>query len=1084
MITAENLEKFIEENRTDKVLKTLQAMSEEERKALREVAIKTSEIFRFREVRSRPSKNFRNQKENGVWVQYVTEVPPNDDWQHTIECYESAKATVLYCCDLQELKSAGGNGLPAPDMALKVMSQRKPAWLDKWCNYVLGSWPAEYWHTVFELEKLCKNRLKHTLSYYQALALGLPSYGDMEKYIDNSQAMKDEIYEFLASPTVIRAMAAPLAVIRDINMGNIRNFNSFEFKPLSDVDERPKRWIQCISSLAKQGKIDRERLLEVSFQTLASAAETQKKRTANYMADEPIAQFLCSLNDALCPDKRAYHQKYASLIGATNCDVSVFASTVFLGTSATLLPVEDILSNIPMAFRNRDKAPAVAALKLLGKLAEIDDTHNEAIALAIIDAFNHKSKAIHKDAITMLAKGELCKTDPVQDKLRNSLDLLEGINRSAASKLLISEKDILAISPAQKLTTNELADELTSVLALTVPDNLDETFISLAGITNLCEASRAASSLSLAEAVLAPVNLVSMDGPRLFADQKLSPVETVEDLVFMLSAALTKPHSAQKLELILDGIARLWKVRDRDFEERTQSLRHTLAQVNPLNERTFGTSPMGVLAQLFLAGDKANLADNYFDNTTLASRCHSLAERMRAGLVLPMLAAPTHNGGWIEPLILVRRLKAYQEQQRLVEKGGLLALSKPIQNLFRTFSKAESAFSNDDTEFIQALLRLAPDGRSIALKEAEAIKGMVGKALRYALGEGDLNSIDKLPFAVAAFRSRTPRSIWQARADSTVQYLPDVVYPAQYTFDSVAITKSMNDRYRSIGPRLPDFLTVKVNGQSAFPIEDSYEMITARGITSRDAINDELYLHYLYPTVLVHRNHMEYVIRDFSLDWIQNKEPLLARMAKTVLHHINSIGSDWQDDYSILFDPDFPLNENGSWVLSLALAAKHDDLRRLALDILIAAVDENRADAEKMGKAIALLLEHKFTILRWTKAFRELARVSPLHALFSWQLMISLLVMIKIDCPIGFLELLLELKEEYGFGLAPDALEVLDHFTGAGKTAKLAKKLAGEGINWNRVGPLNEAAQQSFGARVARVERWQRSQYYALLKVE
>ena len=170
MITAENLEKFVEQNGTAVVLQTLKSMSEEERVALRATAIRTVEFFRFREIVARPSIP-ELRAANGII--------DDANWNQTKEWYESAKAIVLYCCDLQELKAAGPNGLPGPDTALQVLRERKPAWLDKWCSITLRLWPTEYWHTIVEHEKFCQTALKHNLYYYKTLALRLPSTTDM-----------------------------------------------------------------------------------------------------------------------------------------------------------------------------------------------------------------------------------------------------------------------------------------------------------------------------------------------------------------------------------------------------------------------------------------------------------------------------------------------------------------------------------------------------------------------------------------------------------------------------------------------------------------------------------------------------------------------------------------------------------------------------------------------------------------------------------------------------------------------------------------------------------------------------------------
>ena len=62
----------------------------------------------------------------------------------------------------------------------------------------------------------------------------------------------------------------------------------------------------------------------------------------------------------------------------------------------------------------------------------------------------------------------------------------------------------------------------------------------------------------------------------------------------------------------------------------------------------------------------------------------------------------------------------------------------------------------DLCDIIQALLRLAPDGRMEALQRAGDLPGEAGAALRYALGANDVEIGPTLPLWVAAARARAP----------------------------------------------------------------------------------------------------------------------------------------------------------------------------------------------------------------------------------------------------------------------------------------------------------------------------------------
>ena len=101
----------------------------------------------------------------------------------------------------------------------------------------------------------------------------------------------------------------------------------------------------------------------------------------------------------------------------------------------------------------------------------------------------------------------------------------------------------------------------------------------------------------------------------------------------------------------------------------------------------------------------------------LQARASEVAKRAAALRPAPLLATPTHRGGWIEPAALVARVAAAGEPP-------------PRYDL------------------VQALHRLAPDGRAEALDSAAGLSGGAAAALRYALGGPRPRGGD--PFALIA----------------------------------------------------------------------------------------------------------------------------------------------------------------------------------------------------------------------------------------------------------------------------------------------------------------------------------------------
>jgi len=370
--------------------------------------------------------------------------------------------------------------------------------------------------------------------------------------------------------------------------------------------------------------------------------------------------------------------------------------------------------------------------------------------------------------------------------------------------------------------------------------------------------------------------------------------------------------------------------------------------------------------------------------------------------------------------------------------------------------------------------RLAPDGRTEALAKARSIQGDFGVALRYALGEGELQDVQSPQLALTSFRSRFPFNT--AKMDNTEiqDHFPDGIHPAQYIFRPEIVEEQLDDRYGTIRTMLPAFLDTTRAGIDTFP--RARELAGSYAQVDRYAVNAELANFELLPTVALHSCLANaWAVGDVSLVWLQNREPMLAQISKVILTHIKSIGTFWQQDYSALFESDFPMHKNGCWWFAIALAVKGDDFRRLALDILIAAVGENRTDPDWLGETMAELSALSST--KWTKALRELARVSALHALASWRAVMSYLAHSSGKVNLAFLELALELYEEHHFLPTENAIAALKYVEGGGKAAKIAKQFVNAGCEGPASESLKNAVQLSFDSRIARVRRWQTSTY-------
>lgn len=1091
-IIAENLQQFIEDNNTEVVMQTLSEMTEKDRHALQDSALKAIAHF-WKQAAEQINKTFEYREEfPEIFALELNQVQHFKQVNHqTIEAIESAKVAVLYCCDFVALKEAGSKGLPAPSHAYRILSHRQPKWLNKWATYAFDYAPRLQWKTVVDLENAGLVQVKHKPSYYETLAIGLSSVDDMAKYISETAILKNEFFDFITLPATLKAIGTPVKCVNDMWFRNFMTSNKFpngSFSALAvtnsllqqsqtpenqsfDAEQHTKRWLECISNLASQEIIDRNRLINLSFQLLTSSAEQPEKRQLRYATDESVALFLCSLNSVLCPEKSKFITSYLPLVGAANKYISRYAIKIFLDLEHKVIPVEELCQSLAQTFRNSDAEPSLLSLKLIERLIsqsdKTADKKKELVTLALIEAFSSKSKAVHNQALELLSKHQLLETESARAKLLKNLDLLQGTNRSTASKLLASAStQITASLPNDKKLPLEL--EVRELIPPAINEDLDEHLSQLAGIASITSSNTRMSANELAQLINAPVDLFSTESPRLNANERITPITELEDLIFLTSASLTNQQTPEKMEILLDGISRLWQVQTHDFESKIRNAQTRLQDVARYGLGTNGLS-FAVPIQVWLYGPQNDNIEVWFIPTLFSARCFGLAARMRAKLSLPLLAAPTHKSGWVEPMALVERVKIWQSAGRLLShSGNYSGWTDP--NKFQTWlaETQTNAFHADAPEFIQALLRLAPEGRKSALIEAQDIKGDFGKSIRFALGEGGIDTIERPELALAAFRSRFPRDICITEADK-IPNLPDGIEPAKYKFNPAAVEETAKDHYRIIATILPDFLSSEIDGKINFPV--STEFARSSWIADHIQINFEQSRYHLYATVALHSNLINHYSTEYCLIWLQNRESLLARLSKILLLTINSISAFNPDDFSLFFDRDLPLSENGSWWLSLVLVAKNDDLRRFGLDILIAAVEENRVSAYGLGRSMSLL--NGFTQIRWIKALRELAKVSALHAAFSWEVLTSYVLNKRTDTPLGFLELMLELAEEHGFGLSAEVVQTLEQFNGSGKTAKLARSLAAEKSHWKSYTSLNEATKQSLQSRAARVKRWQ-----------
>jgi hypothetical protein len=215
------------------------------------------------------------------------------------------------------------------------------------------------------------------------------------------------------------------------------------------------------------------------------------------------------------------------------------------------------------------------------------------------------------------------------------------------------------------------------------------------------------------------------------------------------------------------------------------------------------------------------------------------------------------------------------------------------------------------------------------------------------------------------------------------------------------------------------------------------------------------------------------------LSWLApaGDEPLMAWAADLLMSRIDMVGSSAEPNHPFLLpllDPDRPSSDLGRLLLWLGLVSRDRDVRGVAMDALIAGIEDGRGAPQPLADVLDRLRDGGWLKLnRVASALQETARVSPLHALTVVRLLERHLAarpaLTAEDHPL--LGVLSELLAELDRPVTPEMRPVLARLVGKGKAATLARAIEGRGGSAR--GPASRAATHAaLAGRLALGERW------------
>jgi hypothetical protein len=933
---------------------------------------------------------------------------------------EAADVAVQACCSLTDLKRFGGRALPADELQLEIFTARRSEWLDDWatwlCEVVPHRWPLV---RRFVRQGLC--RAPETDHYILGMIVGLCAFHDN----------KNTIYTAL--------LEDPELLEKDVwRLFEVEGEKEFCLASRDKYSRGDNHWTYALVRLAREKQLARARLLDTSLDSL-------QRDFAQFHAG-----WFSQFHEALEPTVQERQERCAAYLALLASKIPPTVS--FALKALRILAAEDkvdskaLIEAIRPALWTRHKGTVGMALQLLEETARKHADLRSQIGMVTVEALAHESPDVQKHALGLLEKYATPIAAELAKALSERLDHVAASQRARLQELIAVNAPAAEEEPSVSHSTHR-SDGAQEKALRQRAKSLDKKWCALAGVDDLLSALEENSDL------IPALGLDPLAIPRLDPGRRIQPIEDLDELIEVFAHVLEEPDDPMEVERVLDGVSRLCTQRPDDFAARTGPLRkRAMERLAKLFAGPFvGCGALADLcgvARAWLHGevvlpvkkgahqfDKTLHAYQYDNSkrvvefliyhlptarTFLSHRALALAQRIAIPQSAPLLAVSTHAGGWIDPRELVQRALLSDSRKQVAD---------PIDQ-------------------IQALLRLAPDHRDTAMKEARKIAGEFGAAVRYALG-GDENIGANPSLWVAAARARVPFTDDERVENKYSGLGPDAGQAARHQ-------ASIQVRGKQKHP------TLVIHVEPAPPAQLVPERVTV-------LMNPQLRME-IWETVAD--------LRCLSTVWPMQREGWFARVLPRFAQNLDWWEAVWPNRTLLepLLDPDLPLRPMALMMLALGLAAKQPGESGLATDALIATIDDGRLDASKLGAMLAFLAPMT-KCARLARTLGQAARVSPLHLQVVAQVVQGALRGDPAQAPRdvqALLELLKECLLELG-GLVSDASarSYLEQIETGGRTARLVRELLAL-EEQPQPSIRRQALLRALEHRVARAESWSR----------
>jgi hypothetical protein len=874
------------------------------------------------------------------------------------------------------------------DVFERILVDRRPDWLDEWIAHDLD---AEFTHIEFPmLRRWVRNGVCSKPSvdgYYRMLAWYLQRPRDGDRH----------------APPLTKQLLEDPALFEDIEgLFRVENiaFNTNGWLT-AGASENYESWTDALIKLSSEGHLDRLQILEHALGGLT--LDLKQNQLSGFH----------SFYRRMTPtgDERLRHQQnYISLLCHPVGHVVKFAIDMLSDIEKQgALDTETVLSETQTVFLSEGKGNAVSALKLINRIIGRQKKGAESALDAACEALRHVHADVQAQALDILEKNK--------DRLSNGqIETLADFESFVAA----SNRKRLAALASCDSSKGGKAPSASVRQSATKADGSQASVVEYRPLSDDVNACR----------VLSPESAVA-------------PIETIDELIDAVLHAVEVVDAPDDVERIFDGISRLANDRPADFDARVAPLRHRIEKGRTgansilIGQTGFGLPMLDLLytwmtGSLYHTPKGKDQHSQYYEDVDafvpMAAHFRAIAERVAKRKGQALLSAPTHKGGWIDPLVWIERLSKFRATDD----------------------------SLNDVDLILSLLRLAPDGRSDALSSIASVPAPLRRTASFALGGEEAPSrADRKHYAawISAARCRAPHKDWSTEfaALNIDDKWPGGILPARYEWRT-SHKKGQHERQTW---RTPEF-DVNVTCEGNAPTVDRSEGFLSR---VQHAISGRIVTEWQrLPTAAANRrmdkNHYwsgelrtTWVAQWLAYIWPQNPAAAMIRGATKLMQRMDEDSSNWTPGHGYLhslFQKNRPWGESGHLLLCIGMAGKDADAKGLATDALVEGIEGTLFDPDLFAATMTRVAHGEWVKYgRLADGLMLAVQVSELHAHVIGDALHKWLPSMDFAQKNSFrvLEVLVEAQAVTKAPLRDDTLAALRKIDGSGKATKLAKVL-------------------------------------------